>query len=53
MPNDRLDGGAATHLAADRGGDAVPLAGDPDAEFLGVVVTAIAPCLRRGRLLSP
>src|SRR5215469_18723710 len=42
MPNDRLDSGAATHLAADRGGDAAHLAADPDAEFLGVVVAAIA-----------
>jgi hypothetical protein len=42
MPNDRLDGGAAAHLAADRGGDAAHLAADPDAELLLVVVTAIA-----------
>ena len=42
VPNDRLDRSAATHLAADRGGDAAYLAADPDAEFLGVVVAAIA-----------
>jgi hypothetical protein len=42
MPNDRLDGGAAAHLAADRGGDAAHLAADPDAKFLGVGVAAIA-----------
>src|SRR5262249_39473473 len=41
VPNDRLDRGAATHLAADRRGDAAHLAADPDAEFLGVVVAAI------------
>ena len=37
-----VDRGAAAHLAADRGGDAVHLAVDPDAELLGVVVAAIA-----------
>jgi hypothetical protein len=42
VPNDRLDSDAATHLAADRGGDAAHLAADPDAEFLGMVMTAIA-----------
>ena len=42
VPNDRLDGGAAAHLAADWGGDAAHLATDPDAELLGVVVAAIA-----------
>src|SRR6516225_3714728 len=31
VPNDRLDSGAAPHLAADRGGDAAHLAADPDA----------------------
>ena len=41
MPNDRLDGGAATHLPADRGGDAAQLAADPDTELLGVVVAAV------------
>jgi hypothetical protein len=41
----RLDRGAATHLAADRGGEAAHLAADPDAELLGVVVAAIAPCV--------
>jgi hypothetical protein len=42
VANDWLDRSAATHLAADRGGDAAHLAADPDAEFLGVVVAAIA-----------
>src|SRR5262249_62353002 len=42
MSNDRLDRGAAPHLAADRGGDAAHLAAYPDAELLGVVVAAIA-----------
>src|SRR5215469_3970106 len=42
VPNDRLDYGAAAHLAADRGGDAADLAADPDAELLCVVVAAIA-----------
>ena len=39
----RLDGGATAHLAADRGGDAAPLAADPDPELLCVIVAAIAP----------
>src|SRR5262249_29139942 len=60
VPNDRLDGGAAAHLAADRGGDAAhpgsgpgqALAADPDPERLGVLVAAVAPRLRRGKLLS-
>src|SRR5262249_13441174 len=39
VANDRLDRSAATHLAANRGGD---LAADPDAELLGVVVAVIA-----------
>jgi hypothetical protein len=42
VANDRLDRSAATHLAADRGGDAAHLAADPDAELLGVVMAAIA-----------
>lgn len=42
MSNDRFDGGAAAHLAADRGGDAAHLAADPDTELLGVVMAAIA-----------
>jgi hypothetical protein len=29
VPNDRFDGGAAAHLAADRGGDAAYLAANP------------------------
>ena len=40
VPNDRLDGGAAAHLTADRGGDAAHLAAEPDAELLGVVVAS-------------
>src|SRR5262249_8179118 len=42
MPNDRLDGGAAVHLEADRRGNPAHLAADPDAEPLCVVVAAIA-----------
>jgi hypothetical protein len=42
VPNDRLDRGATTHPAADRGGDTAHLAADPDAELLSVVVAAIA-----------
>src|SRR5262249_21433977 len=42
VANDRLDRGTAAHLAADRGSDAAHLAADPDAEFVCVVVTAIA-----------
>ena len=42
VPNDRLDRGAAAHLAADRRDDAAYLAADPDAELLSVVVAAIA-----------
>jgi hypothetical protein len=42
MPNDRLDGGAAVHLASDRRGNPAHLAADPDAEPLCVVVAAIA-----------
>jgi hypothetical protein len=38
----RLDRGAPPHLAADRGGDAAHLAGDPHPELLCVVVPAIA-----------
>jgi hypothetical protein len=42
IPNDRLDRGAAPHLAADRGSDAAHLATDPDAELLRMVVAARA-----------
>ena len=42
VADDRLDRGAPLHLAADRGGDAPDLAGDPDAELLLVIVAAIA-----------
>lgn len=40
--DDRLDGGAALHLAFDRGGGSADLAGDPDAKAVGMVVAAIA-----------
>jgi hypothetical protein len=42
MADDRLDGGSSTHLAADGGGDGAHLAADPDAEFVRMVVAAIA-----------
>ena len=42
MADHRLDGGSASHLAADGLGDTADLAGDPDLEPVGVVVTAIA-----------
>jgi len=42
VPNDRFDGGAAAHLAADRDGDAAHLSADPDAKLAGVVMAAIA-----------
>jgi len=42
MADDWLDRGAAFHLAADPSGDAAHLAGDPDAEFVLMVVAAIA-----------
>jgi hypothetical protein len=38
----RLDGGAALHLAFDGGGGPPDLAANPDAEAVGVVVSAIA-----------
>ena len=41
MADDRLDGSAAPHLAADRGGDPADLAGDPDPEPVRVIVAAI------------
>src|SRR5690242_17288147 len=41
MADDRLDRGAAFHLAADRFGDAAYLAADPHAELLFVIVAAI------------
>jgi hypothetical protein len=40
VADDGLDRGAATHLAADRGGDATHLGADPDAELLQVIVPA-------------
>ena len=41
MADDRFDGSAAPHLAADRGGDPADLAGDPDPEPVRVIVAAI------------
>ena len=41
MADDRLDGSAAPHLAANRGGDPADLAGDPDPEPVRVIVAAI------------
>jgi hypothetical protein len=41
VPNDRLDRGAAAHLAADRGGDAAHLAADPDAELISRRIGAV------------
>jgi hypothetical protein len=42
VSNDRHDRGAAAHLASDRGSDTAHSTTDPDAEFLRVVVAAIA-----------
>ena len=42
MADDRLDGGAALHFAADGSGDAPDLAADPDPELVRMVVAAIA-----------
>jgi hypothetical protein len=42
MADNRLDRGAAFHLAADRFSDPAYLAGDPDAELLFVIVAAVA-----------
>src|SRR5205823_14759127 len=42
VADDRLDRGAAFHLAADRAGHPARLAGDPHPELLFVVVAAIA-----------
>src|SRR5260221_3328343 len=42
MADDRLDGGSALHLAADRLGDAADLAADPDPELVRMVMAAIA-----------
>ena len=52
MADDRLDGGSAAHLAPDGSSDPADLPGDPDPELVGMVVAAIAPRLRGGRLLS-
>ena len=49
MADDRLDGGAAFHLAADRLGDTANLAADPDPELVRMVVAAIAPMSDMGR----
>ena len=42
MADHGLDGGAATHFAADGFGDPADLAADPDPEPVGIAVTAIA-----------
>ena len=42
MADHGLDGGAATHLAADGLGDTMDLTTDPDLEAVGIVVAAIA-----------
>src|SRR5258707_5826920 len=42
VADDRLDRGAAFHLAADRSGHPAHLAGDPHPELLFVIVAAIA-----------
>ena len=42
MADDGLDSGSASHLAADRLGDAPDLAADPDFEPIRIVVAAIA-----------
>src|SRR2546427_11087368 len=42
VADDRLDRGAALHLAADRSGHPAHLAGDPHPELLLVIVAAIA-----------
>ena len=42
VADDRLDRGAAFHLAADRSGHPPHLAGHPDAEFVRMIVAAIA-----------
>jgi hypothetical protein len=41
VADDRLDRGSPLHLTADRGGDTLRLAGDPDPELLLVIVAAI------------
>jgi hypothetical protein len=42
MADHGLDGGSASHLAADGFGDTADLAADPDLETVGTVVAAIA-----------
>jgi len=42
VADDRLDGGAAFHLAADRAGHPEHLAGDPDPELPFVIIAAVA-----------
>jgi hypothetical protein len=42
MADHWLDGGSASHLAADGFGDTADLAADPDLETVGIVVAAIA-----------
>jgi hypothetical protein len=51
MTDDRLDGGAALHLALDGGGSAADLAGNPDPELVRMVVPAIAPGSSPGQAL--
>ena len=51
MADDRLDGSAAPHLTANRGGDPADLAGDPDPEPVRVIVAA-APLSTWMRLVS-
>src|SRR5438034_988234 len=41
VADDRLDRGAALHLAADRAGHPAHLAGDPHPELFGMIVAAI------------
>ena len=42
VADDRLDGGAAPHLAADILGDPAHLAGDPDPELVRIAVAPIS-----------
>ena len=42
MADHGLDGGPASHLAADGFGDTTDLTADPDLEAVGIVVAAIA-----------
>ena len=53
MADDRLDRGAALHLAADRSGHPPHLTGDPDAECVGVMGAAIARSTGMRRVSTP